>query len=60
MWLRLKGFDLGAVVRPQTLYDLGADWYRTRLDVDWQPAGAAEATAIFARHRLTGAFWSLL
>ena len=50
---------MGAVVRPQTLYELGADWYRSRLDVDWQPASAAEATAIFARHGLTGPFWSL-
>jgi hypothetical protein len=51
---------MGAIVRPQTLYELGADWYRTRLDVDWQPASATEATAIFSRHGLTGPFWSLL
>jgi hypothetical protein len=48
------------VVAPQTFYELGAGWYRTRLDPDWQPATAAEATAIFARYGLIGAFWSLL
>jgi hypothetical protein len=38
---------------------LGADWYATRLNTDWQPASAAEATAIFAKHGLVGRFWSL-
>ena len=47
------------MVAPQTLYELGADWYAARLDVDWQPASALEATALFAKHGLTGEFWSL-
>jgi hypothetical protein len=47
------------VVGPQTLYDLGREWYATRLDRDWQPLDAAQATRIFARHGLTGSFWSL-
>ncbi len=55
-----KGYDKGRVVAPQTVYALGADWYATRLDVDWQPASAREATALFAKHGLTGAFWSLV
>jgi hypothetical protein len=50
---------MGAIVAPQTLYHLGADWYATRLDVDWQPASAEEATALFAKHGLVGEFWSL-
>jgi hypothetical protein len=49
---------LGAVVAPQVVYDLGADWYATRLDFDWQWASAAEAEATFRRHGLTGPFWS--
>jgi hypothetical protein len=40
------------------VYDLGRDWYRTRLDADWQPATAAEAQATFARHGFTGPFWT--
>jgi hypothetical protein len=47
-------------VTPQTVYNLGADWYRTRLDVDWEPATAHAATAMFARHGLDGEFWSLV
>ncbi|HEV2854479.1 MAG TPA: hypothetical protein VHC97_16920 [Thermoanaerobaculia bacterium] len=43
---------------PQTVYDLGADWYATRFDPDWQRASAAQAEATFQRHGLTGPFWS--
>jgi hypothetical protein len=58
-WLKASGYDKGATVVPQTLYELGADWYATRLEVDWQPASPLEATALFAKHGLTGEFWSL-
>jgi hypothetical protein len=59
-WLKASGYNKGATVAPQTLYELGADWYAARLDVDWQPVSALAATALFARHGLTGAFWSLV
>jgi hypothetical protein len=59
-WLGAHRYVLGATVEPQALYELGADWYRTRLDVDWQPATLAEATETFARHGLVGEFWSLV
>ena len=58
-WLTASGYQKGATVAPQTLYELGADWYATRLDVDWLPADALTATGLFARHGLTGGFWSL-
>jgi len=58
-WLAANGLALGAVIEPQTLYELGAAWYATRLDFDWQRASAAEAAAMFERHGLTGPFWSL-
>ena len=41
---------------PQVLYELGGDWYATRLDRGWERPGTAEAEQIFARHGLTGAF----
>lgn len=47
------------MVAPQVLYDLGRAWYATRLDVDYEPASAAAAQAMFAAHGLTGRFWSL-
>jgi hypothetical protein len=59
-WLDSQGFLRGATASPQTLLDLGADWYGTRLDYDRQPASAAEATATFARHGLIGDFWTLM
>jgi hypothetical protein len=46
-------------VSPQALYDLGRDWYATRLDRDWQRPDAAQAQQIFGRHGLIGPFWSL-
>ncbi len=58
-WLQDTGRDFGAVIAPQVLYELGRDWYTTRMDVDWQPATAAQAIAMFAAHGLTGDFWSL-
>jgi hypothetical protein len=58
-WLTASGYHKGATVAPQTLYELGADWYAARLDVDWLPADARAATALFAKHGLTGEFWSL-
>lgn len=59
-WLDATGLSFGAFVPPQTLYDLGRDWYGTRMDLNWQPATATEATEMFAKHGLTGDFWSLV
>jgi len=47
------------VVSPQVVYDLGLDWYATRLDLDYEPATSRAAEAVFAEHGLTGGFWSL-
>ena len=58
-WLGSRGYRKGAIVAPQTLHDLSADWYATRLDVDWEPATASQAAALFAKHGLGGEFWSL-
>ncbi len=58
-WLEANGRTLGALITPQVLYDLGRDWYATRMDFDWRPATAQQATAMFAAHGLVGEFWSL-
>jgi hypothetical protein len=47
------------MVAPQALYDLGLEWYATRLDSDWQRADRREVERLFAAHGLTGPFWSL-
>ena len=59
-WLEASGRNFGALVTPQTLYDLGREWYATRMNLDWQPATAQEATEMFTAHGLIGEFWSLL
>ena len=58
-WLDSKGYRLGAIISPQTLYDLGSDWYAGRLDVDFQPLTASQKEALFEKHGLCGEFWSL-
>jgi membrane protein DedA with SNARE-associated domain len=58
-WLEANDLTQGAILAPQTVYELGRDWYATRLDFDWQRPTAAEITAMFERHGLTGPFWSL-
>jgi hypothetical protein len=58
---RVAGSDgrHGYVGSNQQFYDLSVDWYRGRMDADWQPPSAEETAAIFRRHGLTGSFWSL-
>jgi hypothetical protein len=38
---------------------MSQEWYAGRMDEDWRPFTAAEATALFAGHGLTGDFWTL-
>ncbi len=42
---------------PQTLHDLGAEWYAGRLDVDFVPKTADEKRSLFVKYGLRGAFW---
>lgn len=58
-WLEATGLKFGALITPQVLYELGREWYATRMDLDWQPLTASGATAMFAAHGLVGEFWSL-
>lgn len=57
MWLRDTGAQPGEVVTAQTMYDLSRDWYRTRMDVSWEPPDATQVEALFATHGLIGPFW---
>jgi len=47
------------VLSPQAVYDLGVDWYATRLERDWERADQARVASTFARHGLVGPFWSV-
>jgi hypothetical protein len=59
VWLQATGSRRGYVASSQTMFDLSKDWYRGRLDEDWDPPTAEKAEAIFASHGLTGDFWRL-
>ena len=48
------------MVSPQTVYDLGRDWYATRLDLDFEPFMPEHAQDTFTKHGLVGEFWSLV
>ena len=50
---------MGAIASPQTVYDLGAEWYATRCARDWERADAICTAAIFSRHGFVGEFWLL-
>ena len=58
-WLNSRGRQPGAIVAPQTLYELGAEWYVGRLDVEFQPRTASEKQGLFAKYGLRGEFWSI-
>lgn len=57
-WLRETGHPRGAAVDVQVMYDLSVEWYRGRMDEAWMPLSSDEAAGLFARHGLTGPFWS--
>jgi hypothetical protein len=58
-YLSGTGTKRGYVATAQTMYDLSKDWYRTRMDEDWEPPTPAEAESMLAGHGLTGDFWGL-
>ena len=58
-WLTETGTRRGYVASAQTMFELSMDWYEGRMDVDWAPPTPEQAESVFARHGLTGEFWSL-
>ena len=43
----------------QTMYDLSVDWYRGRIDDDWEPRSTEETKRILDAHGLVGEFWAI-
>lgn len=56
-YLQVKERSRGYVADAQTMYNLSKDWYRGRMDEDWDPPAPEEVQSIFERHGLTGDFW---
>jgi hypothetical protein len=38
---------------------MSKDWYRGRLELDWDPYTKEEAMALWRRHGFSGEFWEL-
>lgn len=58
-WLNENGFEYVFSAPLQTFYDMSKDWYRGRMDEEWNPHSAEDAMAIWSSHGLTGDFWTL-
>ena len=58
-WLRDRDKQRGYVGTLQAFYDMSKDWYSGRMEEDWEPLTAAEATELWARHGFAGSFWTL-
>lgn len=58
-WCTEHDLPRGAVMRTEKLWSFAKDWYGGYLDSPWRKRTTAEVEALFARHGLTGSFWSL-
>jgi hypothetical protein len=58
-WLDATGYDAGATISAQKLWDLAAAWWGDRLAPDWRPHTREQNQAILDSLGLTGPFWQL-
>ena len=58
-WCATRGVARGDVQPVARIWAFAKDWYGRHLDPEWRKWTVAEATAMFARHRLDGPVWSL-
>ncbi len=58
-WCARHDLPKGAVMSLSRLWRFADDWYGSYLQRPWKKRSPAEARDLFARHGLTGRFWSL-
>lgn len=58
-WARKTGNNRGEAVPLMTVWELGKDWYRDRLDPGFRGLTPERVRATFERFGLTSAFWSV-
>jgi hypothetical protein len=58
-WTEITGHPKGAVLTPETLWELAKRWYGNRLDYGWTRRPIDERQAIFDELGLIGEFWNL-
>ena len=56
-WSRATGNGRGESVPLMTVWELGKEWYRDRLDVDFRGLTPERVRATFERFGLTSEFW---
>lgn len=59
VWCTSRGIPKGDVRPIAQIWRFATDWYGRHADPDWRKWSVREATAIFARHGLTGPTWML-
>lgn len=59
IWSRETGHPKGAVISPETLWELSKRWWDDRLNLDWQRKSIEERQRILNEVGLTSDFWRL-
>jgi hypothetical protein len=57
-WCQAHALPRGAVMTLPQLRAFASDWYGGYVDRPWRKRSASEVSRLFARHGLTGPFWS--
>lgn len=58
-WCGRHNFARGAILTLPALWRFASDWYGDYLATPWRKRSPDEVRAVFARHNLTGPFWSI-
>jgi hypothetical protein len=58
-WCARHGLPKGAVMTIPALWGFARDWYGGYLQSPWRKRSVEATRALFARHGLTGAFWTV-
>jgi alkylmercury lyase-like protein len=58
-WCARHALPRGAVLTMPALWAFASDWYGKHLDQPWRKRSLEEVRALFARHGLTGDFWTI-
>lgn len=59
VWLDERGYEKGAVLDLEAVWELSKAWYGGRLDAEWRGRSPQEAQAVLTGVGLTGSFWAL-
>ena len=58
-WLAMKGYERGAIVSLDTVWELTKKWYLDPRAPGWRPRTRDESQAVLASVGLTDGFWTL-